>query len=202
MDKIAQLTKIASKMHMEKRSFLLKLADDVNDPSKFDESVPPVEENQQSEEDESSPTMSQRTPAMQPGAGGEDFAAVPEEGYGEGEGMGAGPEEMGARAAQAFIGPEVMQMAMEGDPAATELISRTAGQIAGGIATAFAQSQMQQQPMGGGQPGMEQAGMPSQPPQINETTPEDDLANAIAPVPMQVAGQAEAGPNDVAATQQ
>jgi len=204
MEKFSKLKRILHNASMEKRAFLSKLADDVNNPSSFDETVPPIEQSQQSEGGEEGLQESQ--PGAQ-GAPGEDYAAVPDENYAGDQNvdLGGTPEEVGARAAQAFIGPEVMQMAMQGDPAATELISRTAGQIAGGIATSFMKSQME--PQMGMQPGME-VGMPPQqggmmqppPPQVNQTTPEDDLANSIAPVPMQTANQAGASPNDVPAT--
>jgi len=206
MDKIAVLQTMSEQLVDDRRSFLMKLADNVNDPSKFDESVPPVEQNQQSEQDEDSPAQQQ--PGQQE-TEEDQYAAMPDENYGaQGEmDMGGSPEEVGARAAQAFIGPEVMQMAIQGDPAATELISRTAGQIAGGIATAFMKSQTEQPPMMG-QPGMEgdpsmQGGMGApQPPQINQTTPEEDLAAAIAPIPSQALASAEGGTSDQPATQQ
>lgn len=51
-----------------------------------------------------------------------------------------GPETVGARAAQAFIGQEVMTAAMQGDPAAQDIVSRTAGQVAGAVAESAVRS--------------------------------------------------------------
>ena len=182
---------------MDKLAILLKLANDVNDPSKFDESVPPVEQNQQSEGgDDQSPIKPQQDPNQQEQPGEEEYAATPDEGQEE-EG-GDTPEAVGARAAQAFLGPEVMQMALQGDQAAADLISRTAGHIASSMANAFVQSQNGGQ---GGDPS--QGGQMGQPePQLNDTTPEDDLAASIAPTPNEALASSEGGTSDRPATQQ
>ena len=49
---------------------------------------------------------------------------------------GGSPEEIGARAAKAFLGAETMAAAASGDPIATDIIARTAGQVAGAVAEA------------------------------------------------------------------
>ena len=103
-----------------------------------------------------------------------------------------GPEAIGARAAQAFLGPEIMQAAMSGDPMAQDLVSRTAGQVAGSVTESAMRGAAA--PAGGemvpGQEGMD-PGMAAQP---AVTSPEEDLANEIIP-PVQAPAAAPVGPN-------
>jgi hypothetical protein len=110
--------------------------------------------------------------------GEEEYAAVPEEeGMMPEKGMQADtPESVGARAAQAFLGP-IMDAAMQGDPSAQDIVSRAAGHVAGSTAEAYLRSSQGGQ-QGGMMPGMEQGmGQEMQPPAI--TSPEEDLANEI-----------------------
>ena len=116
-----------------------------------------------------------------PAAPEEDpYAAVPMEGEEAAPPEGDTPEAVGARAAQAFLGP-IMDGAMQGDPNAQNIVAQAAGSVAGSVADSYAKSQM-----AGGAGG---AGMPPEmaPPAV--TTPEEDMANQIvqepapAPVP-------------------
>jgi hypothetical protein len=120
-----------------------------------------------------------------------------------------GPEAVGARAAQSFIGPEVMQAAMSGDPAAADLIARIAGQVAGAVSETALKAAGNASQMGtagvpaeGGVPGEGVVGPGAQAVPAAPSTPEQDLANEIvppaqaAPVPAAAppAGQTQAGP--------
>jgi len=77
------------------------------------------------------------------------------------------PGEIGARAAQAFIGPEIMEAALSGDPNAQEIIARTAGHVAGSVAEAALKTM--------GSAEMVEEGVPSE-----EMLSED--ANAAVPI--------------------
>lgn len=113
---------------------------------------------------------------------GEEYAAVPQEGEMPPEEAPAEdtPEAVGARAAQAFLGP-IMDGAMQGDPNAQSIVAQAAGSVAGSVADSYAKSQSAG--AAGGMPGQEMA-----PPAM--TSPEEDMANQIvqqpaAPVPGQ-----------------
>jgi len=102
------------------------------------------------------------------------------------------PPQMAA-AAHSFLGPEVMQAAMAGDTNAQDLIARTAAQMSSAFMNMSAGAQPQAAPAQGGQPGddgyTEQAGIPAAPgaapgagtPTQGITSPEEDLANELAP---------------------
>ena len=107
------------------------------------------------------------------------------------------PEEVGARAAQAFLGPETMMAAANGDPAATEIVSRTAGHVAGAVAEAA----LKMAPMSAEAPvppvmspaqgaPVEAAAVPA----VQPTSPEEAVANSLVPQPVEpVAGPIDAG---------
>jgi hypothetical protein len=114
----------------------------------------------------------------------DDQAAVPED-----MGFQAPPEMIGA--AQSFLGPEIMQSAMAGDPTAMDLVARTAAHVGSNFmnmsagAAGAVPTGMEGQPGAEGmQPGVE--GQPEIP--AGMTSPEEDLAAElvpnIAPAPM------------------
>lgn len=111
------------------RDLLLKVAED--ESAGFNE-APPVNDDEEDKNGEK--------PKKKEAAPSEKVPPVPPEAIPPGAvpaPAGAGtPEEMGARAAQAFIGAETMQAALTGDPGAQEIIARTAGHIAGSVTEA------------------------------------------------------------------
>jgi hypothetical protein len=147
-----------------------------NDPSKFDESVPPMQDQSQGQ-DPNSPVMTEQQKQQEGAPADEQFAAMPME-------QQAPPVDPGIAAAQAFIGPEIMQAAMSGDPNATNIV----GAAAGHIARVANQPQTAADPNAGYFDQGQQAPMP---PPI--TSAEDDLANVIAPMPMETLQQVEGG---------
>lgn len=127
--------------------------------------------------------------------GEEEYAAVPEEeGMMPKESQMETPEDVGARAAQSFLGP-IIDAAMQGDPSAQDIVSMAAGHVAGATAEAYLRSSQGGGQQGGMMPGMEQGmeqGM--QPPAI--TTPEEDLASEIVGNSQQPAPQQPAQENN------
>jgi hypothetical protein len=186
------------------RGMLSKLA--TTDPSsEFNETVPSINQDRAAYNESSETgtgantgTFKKAVPAQNIQSQGQaqgDAAAVPMED--PNQMMPEGPEAMGARAAQSFLGPDIMSAAMSGDTAAMDLIARTAGQVAGAV-TEFAM----RGPAGnggagnGGEMGMdpsqvgaegEQGGMMAPGGQMGGaapapiTTPEQDLASEIVP---------------------
>ena len=187
------------------REFVLHLAKVAagDSSSEFNETVPAMNTEQLEADKASLPSQgpgNKQNPQQQP---------PPEEVPVEGEmpmeaapDTSGSPEEIGARAAQSFIGVEIMQAAMSGDPAAQDLMARAAGQVAGAVAEAVARSAgmggaqaggMPSEdgvPPGGGMPieggvapgmapGMAPRMAPGMAPAI--ATPEEELANEIVP---------------------
>jgi hypothetical protein len=151
-----------------------------NDPSVFDESVPPMQDQSQMQ-DPNSPMM---TPGQQeleagPADPNDLAAAIPMD-------QQATAADPGTMAAQNFIGPEVMQAAMNGDVNAANIIGAAAGHIA-----RLASAPLTQPQVPGMDPSMAAAGAPPMPPAM--TSPEDDLAATIAPLPQEVLQQVEGG---------
>lgn len=203
-DDIIKFAGVSSKF----RNLLLgidKKAD--NESTEFNEN-PPVNEKNEEEEKGKPPAK----PPVKP----EEPAAVP---IPEPAPVGQTPEEVGARAAQNFIGPEVMQAAVQGEPAAQDIIARTAGQVAGAVAEAVARTT----PQGGG-PEVPPEGLPPESagavpaeatavpagaPAVAPISPEEAIAASVvpeggqAPVPAQVPTQApaQAGPGKAPQTQ-
>lgn len=182
------LIKIA-KSSPKGRDFVLHLAKVANgdSSSEFDE-TPPAMNTEQLETDKASlPSQSPEKQAQPP-------VAVPQENAMPMEPTAPapeGPEAAGARAAQSFIGPEVMQRAVSGDPAAQDLVARTAGQVAGAVTEAAARATAPvtgPTPEEGVAPPAEGATMvdqgvvaPGVPIAPAVSTPEEDLANEIVP---------------------
>ncbi len=179
------------------RKMLKKTA---QDDTMFDENVPVVENAQGMQMGGAQkPGMMPQQQFYMPQQ--DQFAAQPMEGeMQEGGNYEETPEQMGARAAQAFLGPEIWNAALQGDPNAQNIISRTAGQVASSV-TEMSANMMAgvypQEDQGYDQnnqemnPGMEVQASPNgaaqgpstNPVQSNQaiTTPEQDLANSLAP---------------------
>ena len=179
------LTKLSSVVEIgPQMSILEKLAEGgfgggaTNDPSKFDESVPPMMDQSQGQ-DPNSPIMTQDQQNQEGSIADSPYAAVPQ------QPEVAPPVDPGIAAAQAFIGPEIMQAAMGGDMNAANIVGAAAGHIA-----RIANSTPPVDQTGAFNPTADQMMAPP-PPQI--TSAEDDLANAIAPMPNEVLSQVEGG---------
>jgi len=186
------LVKLAAKSPKAKQTLLSMLKFANNSNTEFDEKVPSMEEENGNHKNgtgkEGEPPAEQnggQAPAQQ-AAPVAAPAAQPE-----------GPEMAGARAAHGFLGPDVMQAAMAGDPAAADLVARTAGQIAGAVSESILRSTPDASMMGtagvpaqGGMPGQGAVGPGAQAvPAVPgaPATPEQDLANEIVPPPQAVA---------------
>lgn len=88
------------------------------------------------------------------------------------------PEAVGARAAQAFLGP-IMDQALTGDPASQDIVAKAAGSVAGSVAAEYSKSMGNSPAIAGeAQQGAPMAQQPPPPPAV--TTPEEDMANQIA----------------------
>lgn len=195
---------------------MTKVAD--KNESEFNETVPAPESqpvDQQFAEMQGNapaPKKAVPTPSLPQGqAQEEEYAAVPMEGEAEAGGIEGSPEEIGVRAAQAFIGDDIMNMALQGDPNAADLIARTAGHVAGAVSESAAKALMALQgavaPVEGGMPA-EAQGMPAgaapmgaQPAASVMTTPEEDLANEIVPNVQEMPAQAAPAQNGAPASQ-
>lgn len=109
----------------------------------FNENVPAADEAGQGKADDSEQKAG-RVPQMVDNTQVQGEQAIPID---QGQ-QGQAPEDVGAAAARAFIGPEVFQAAVAGDPGAINLVASVAAQIA---------SQAQNpQPQVQGAPGMDQ----------------------------------------------
>ena len=164
---------------------LMKTA--VNGAASFNENVPATQTAQSP--GTGYPSNSEPAGVVPPGAEGaapqeeEEYAAVPEEGAPVEEAPADTPEAVGARAAQAFLGP-IMDGAMQGDPNAQEIVAKAAGSVAGAVSAQYNKSMAGSPAVAGKGAGM----VPPPPPVV--TTPEEDMANQIvgdqqpaAPVP-------------------
>ena len=194
-----ELLKIAES-DPEVRYALLTLAKQAGDNSNFDEKLPDQEQQDQEQQ------------APQQGVPGRDdvvASPIPQEEQGSQEQVQQeSPEAIGARAAQEFIGPEIANAAMQGDSNAQDIISRTAGQVAGAVAESaakimsdeYAQGEQQEQtPQEQGQPQEQAPQEQGQPQEGGNFTNEENAASNIIPAgvtgpPTQIAPQANAGP--------
>jgi len=132
---VIRMLKLANEDPEVRKSLLTLAKIAADDNSEFDETVPGAEENddKNNEKDKEGKKPQENPPPVPPVEAAPVAPAVaPVEG--------GSPEEAGARAAQAFIGPEIMGAAISGDPGAQEVVSRTAGQIAGAVAESAARS--------------------------------------------------------------
>ena len=163
----------------------------------FNESVPGSQGGAAGPNDGGTGYPSNTAPAgVVPPAGGdkppeeEEYAAVPQEAGAQVAPEQETPEAVGARAAQAFLGP-IMEGAMQGDPNAQDIVAKAAGNVAGAVAAQYSKS-MAGSPAVAGEAGAMPGAEPMAPPAI--TTPEEDLANQIvqAPAPVQAPGQTPA----------
>jgi hypothetical protein len=169
---------------LTKLATLIKLAED--EGGDFDETIPadgegedkgekPVEDKQGGQPPQPGQPQEQvEDPGMPP--------PMPEE----------TPEDYGARAAKAFLGQEIFMAAAQGDQAAVDIISRTAGHIAASVTDAASKAmyadggQMSDPGMGEqGMPGDQMGGMPveqTMQPQ-GPSTPEEEVADQIVASP-------------------
>jgi hypothetical protein len=144
--------------------------------SSFNETVPNTQIGMQSGETQGMPQPAKNA-VMDPNS--DQYAAVPmeqDQQMPEQPGVAVPPEMVSA--AQAFLGPDVMSAAMQGDPNAADLVARSAAH--------FGSTFMNMSNQGGMAPmdpnaGMDQSGMPMQPP-MGITSPEEDIASELVPM--------------------
>ena len=165
-----------------------KLAQDT--ATSFNETVPSTDSGLPLTPDQGQPSPMKNTIVN---SASDPYVATPE-GYDDQQGVdmqqdtGMQPPPQMISAAQSFLGPDVMQSAMQGDTNAMDLLARTAAHV-GSTFMNMSQQPPQAQPgmpggegagnpMDQGQPGMGQPGMPQQP---QMTSPEEDLASELVP---------------------
>jgi hypothetical protein len=83
------------------------------------------------------------------------------------------------QAAQAFIGPEIMQAAMQGDPNAQDIVAKAAAHFGSTFMNAAQGASAQQPPVDAS--GAPQPGMSGQAAPVGITSPEEDLAAELVP---------------------
>ena len=190
MDKLSSDDIVKLAMASPKFAAMIKAA------AAFNESVPGSQGGPVNPNDGATGYPSNSAPAgVVPPAGGDkppeedEYAAVPQEEEVQAAPEQDTPEAVGARAAQAFLGP-IMEGAMSGDVNAQEIVAKAAGSVAGAVAAQYSKS-MAGSPAVAGEAG-------AMPPAI--ATPEEDLANQIvseqAPVPAAAPGQSAPGQED------
>lgn len=191
---VEDIMKLASKSS-KARDLILGLAKTAANDSgtEFNEDSPSMNEDESGSEESNKEEkkVEEQAPVEQPVA--EAPVAVPN----AAPAPTMGPEDIGAKAAQSFLGPDVMQAAMAGDPNAANIVARTAGHVAGAVAEAAANA-------GAGAPdpamdpamdpaaqGMEVPGDPAAMPA--EGAPVDPNAPPVDPNAPPVAPEAAAG---------
>ena len=142
--------------------------------SSFNESVPSTDLGMQTAETQGMP-QPQKNTVMDPNS--DQYVAVPmDQGQQGMENPQTNiPPEMVA-AAQAFLGPEVIQAAMQGDPNASDLVARSAAHF-GSTFMNMANTTGASIPV----TGLEQQGLPRQQAPVGITSPEEDLAAELVP---------------------
>jgi hypothetical protein len=171
---------------LTKLATLVKTATSDDEGDQFDEKVP-VQEDENTDKGEKPVKNAQ--PGQQPPQEAPVEPVVEEPMPQE------GPEAFGARAAQAFIGPEVFQAAAQGDQAAIDIVARTAGQIAASTAQAAATAMSTPAPGGEVVEGAEGAeGAPAAPVAAPGAAPEAAAAPVVATPEEEVANQIVAEP--------
>jgi len=132
------------------KNLLLKVAQ--NESTEFNEAPPINEEEEDGEDNGDKPPKKkedQKSDANQ--APGEK---VPPQAPQMAPATAGTPEEAGARAAQMFIGPDIMAAAASGNPGAAEIVARTAGAIAAAVTEKASMA------MGGGETAMAEGDVP------------------------------------------
>jgi hypothetical protein len=148
-------------------------------PASFNESVPSTNLGLQ-ESDSQGQAQPQKSAKVDPAS--DQYSAIPIEQEGqeqEQQQQSSVPPEMVA-AAQSFLGPEVMQAAMSGDPNAADLVARTAAHF-GSTFMNMSGSQAAAVPGAEGMDPNATGGMPGQQAPVGITTPEEDLAAELVP---------------------
>ena len=145
----------------------------------FDESLPSTEQGMALAETQGKP-QPQKNAVTDPNS--DEYAAVPVEGQ-EDPNQQEQPQcqipPEAIQAAQAFIGPEVMQAAMSGDPNAQDIVAKAAAHFGSTFMNAAAGAQSAQPPVDAS--GMSQAAIPGQAASVAVTSPEEDLAAELVP---------------------
>lgn len=180
-------------------------ADATGGPTQFSETVPMAE--QQNMYGEQATEQNQMGATKQAQTGADEQALPPEQAaqLNQQPAEAQTPESVGANAARAFLGPEVLQAALAGDQNAIQLVAAATGHVAGSVADNFAKSQIN-----AGVPAEAQADMV--PPEGTQTapsilstgnSPEEQIASLICPPQQQgqpisggEAPQQEQAPND------
>lgn len=166
-------------------------------PASFNEQVPSTELGMQTSETQGQ-AQPQKNAVVDPAS--DQYAAVPvggEQPMEQQQPQGSNvPPEMVA-AAQSFLGQEVMQAAMSGDPNAADLVARTAAHFG----STFMNMSGNQAAAVPGAEGMDSntavGGVPGQQAPIGITTPEEDLAAELVPnvpTPQQAVPGAQGSP--------
>jgi hypothetical protein len=167
--------------------------------SSFDESVPSTGLGMNQDETQGN-AQPEKKSTVDPSS--DQYAAVPAD-QSQGDPNQQVPQESAVppgmvQAAQAFLGPEVMAAAMQGDPNAQDLVAKAAAQFGSAFMNMSANTGVSAQPSMDAS-GMPQ-GVPGQPPMtpMGITSPEEDLAAELVPnvpAPQQaVPGQQQAVP--------
>jgi hypothetical protein len=152
------------------------------DNSTFNETVPMIMPGSTREEvNNQGESQPKKQPFVQQAGQEDQYAAVPAADYQDNapEFPPAPPEMIGA--AHSFLGSEVLQAAMAGDPNAQDLVARTAAHIGSNMVNMNANAS--QQGAAGAQemqPGMDQQQVDNMQPQA-VTSPEEDLVNELVP---------------------
>lgn len=173
-------------------------------PASFNETVPSTDLGMQTAETQGM-AQPQKNAKVDPNS--DQYAAVPIEGEVQDQGQPQAsnvPPEMVA-AAQSFLGPEIMQAAMSGDPNAADLVARTAAHF-GSTFMNMSGNQAATVPGAEGMDPNTAGGMPGQQAPVGITTPEEDLAAELVPnvpTPQQAVPGAQGSPmpQDVQAQQ-
>lgn len=154
---------------------LIKLADNSQQAASFNETVPSTDIGMQMA-DSQGMAQPMKQPVVDPSS--DQFAAVPT-GYNsnqDGTPQSAVPPEM-IEAAQSFLGPEILQAALQGNPNASDILARTAAHFGSTYMNSLNQSQTAPEAQGSAVP----EGAVPQSPTPGITTPEQDLASELVP---------------------
>ena len=110
----------------------------------------------------------------------DQYAALPiDQSQGQEQSQGSSiPPDM-VEAAQAFLGPEVMAAAMQGDPNAQDLVAKASAQFGASFMNMSAGASVQ--PSMGVEGNMAPGAMPGQSAPVGITSPEEDLASELVP---------------------
>jgi hypothetical protein len=146
-------------------------------PASFNEQVPSTAVGMEAS-DSQGQAQPQKSAKVDPAS--DQYAAIPIEEGQEQEQQPQGstvPQEM-VDAAHSFLGPEVLQAALQGDPNAADLVARTAAHFG---STFMNMANSAQAAVAPGAENMEQGAVSGQQAPMGITTPEEDLAAELVP---------------------